>query len=256
MNIVTMKMAVAAAVMAAFAGGASLGAGGAGAALKSLLVQHGRAVAGGHIVVYFLMKMLQFMNHLKQNVKCIADKTTYIEQRIDAAAAKSGDIFRHMQQIFLCFDEAANAGKTQAMKWWWVERRLRGLYEDFSNSKAMEKCNYEVVKRTWAMMQLECKLRTLRDAVACRHYGKPPGDDDDMEWAVKNMMKAGQYCFFWRPMKISELDQLEVQSCFEELLFSQIAERMKELKQYLEGADPKKYEDLDLEGIVGGSSNK
>ena len=41
MNIVTLKMAVAAAVMAAFAGGASLGAGGAGAALKSLLVQHG-----------------------------------------------------------------------------------------------------------------------------------------------------------------------------------------------------------------------
>ena len=44
MNIVTMKMAVAAAVMAAFAGGASLGAGGASLGvekLKSLLVQHG-----------------------------------------------------------------------------------------------------------------------------------------------------------------------------------------------------------------------
>ena len=53
MNIVTMKMAVAAAVMAAFAGGASLGAGGASLGvekLKSLVVQHG---------VHLLVVMLQ-----------------------------------------------------------------------------------------------------------------------------------------------------------------------------------------------------
>ena len=81
--------------------------------------------------------------------------------------------------MFLDFDEAANAGKTLAVRWWWVERRLRGLYEDFSNSKAMEKCNYEVVKKTWSMMQLECKMRTLRDAVAYRHFGEPLGDDDE-----------------------------------------------------------------------------
>ena len=100
-------------------------------------------------------------------------------------------------------------------------------------------------------------MRTLRDAVSYKHFGEPFGDDDDdMEWALKNMMKAGKYCYFWRPMKVSELEQHEVQSCFEELLISQISERVKELKQYLEGADPKKYEDLDLEGIVGGSSNK
>ena len=140
MKIVNMKMAAVAAVLAALAGGASLGV----EQLKSLLAQHGRALAGGHaaaFVAYFLMKMLQIMKHLKHNVKCIADKTTYIEQRIDAAAAKRGDIFSHMQQVFLSFDEAANAGKTLAMKWWWVERRLRGLYEDVSNSNAMEKCN-------------------------------------------------------------------------------------------------------------------
>ena len=255
MKVVNMKMAVVAAAMAAFAGGASLGV----EQLKSLLVQHGRLLAEGPaaaFVAYILMKMLQIMKNMKHNLKWIADKTTYIEQRIDAAAAKSGDICRHMQQVFLDFDEGKKVGKTLAMRWWWVERRLRELCEDFSNSKAMEKCNYEVVKKSWSMMQLECKMRTLRDVVAHRHFGVPLGDgDDDVEYALKNMMKAGKYCFFWRPMKVSELDQHVVQSCFEELLFSQIAERVKEVQQYLEDADAKKYEGLEFEGIAGGSSS-
>ena len=55
-------------------------------------------------------------------------------------------------------------------------------------------------------------------------------------------------------MKVSELEQHEVQSCFEELLISQIGERVKEVKQYLQGDDMKKYEGLQLEGFVAGSS--
>ena len=64
---------------------------------------------------------------------------------IDAAAAKSGDVCRHLQQVFLEFDVSLNEGQTVEMKWWWVERRLRQLYEDFSNCKVMEKRSYEVV---------------------------------------------------------------------------------------------------------------
>ena len=255
MKVANTKLAVVATVMAAIAGGASLGV----EQLKSFLVQHGRLLAEGPaaaFVAYILMKMLQIMKNMKHNMKWIADKTTYIEQRIDAAAARSGDICRHMQQVFLDFDEGKKVGKGVAMRWWWVERRLRELYEDFSNSKAMEKCSYEVVKKTWSMMQLECRMRALRDVVSQKHFGVPLGDDEDnMEWALKNMMKAGKYCYFWRPMKVSELEQHEVQSCFEELLISQISERVKEVQHFLEDADLKKYEGLEFEGIAGGSSS-
>ena len=158
-------------------------------------------------------------------------------------------------KCFLEFDEAANPGLTVEVKWWWVDRMLRQLYEDFSNSKAMDKCSYEVVKKTWSMLQLECKMRTLRDVVSYRHFeAELLENDEDMDWALKNMVKAAKYCTFWRPMQISELEQHEVQSCFEELLISQIGERVKEVKQYLEGDDMKKYEGLQLEGFVAGSS--
>ena len=55
-------------------------------------------------------------------------------------------------------------------------------------------------------------------------------------------------------MNLSALEQHEIQSCFEELLISQIGERVKEVNQYLEGDDMKKYEGLQLEGFVAGSS--
>jgi hypothetical protein len=117
------------------------------------------------------------------------------------------------------------------MKWWWVERRLRQLYEDFSNSKAMEKCSYEAVKLTWSMLQLRVKMRTLRDVVSYRHFAEPLGaDDDDMEWALKNMTAAGRYCSLWRPMQVSELEQHAAQSCFEEILTAQIVERVKKMQ--------------------------
>ena len=252
-----MKIAVLVAVVAAMAASAGVATAGV-EQVQALLVKHWRPLVEVHaaaFVAYFLVKMLKVMKKVKNSVDWIADKFTYIEKRIDAAAAKSGDVCRHMQQVFLEFDEAANAGLTVEVKWWWVERRLRQLYEDFSNCKAMEKCSYEVVKKTWTMLQLECKMRTLRDVVSYRHFeAELLEDDEDMDWALKNMVKAAKYCSFWRPMQISALEQHEVQSCYEELLISQIGERVKEVKQYLEGDDMKKYEGLQLEGLVAGSS--
>jgi hypothetical protein len=248
----SMKMVVGVAVVAAFVGGAIVGF------EAPTLWSNWQPIAASAVVAfvgYILMKMLQIMKKLKHELQWIGEKCTYIEQRIDAAAAKSGDICRHLQQVFLEFDAARNEGKTDEVKWWWVERRLRQLYEDFSNSKAMEKCSYEVVKKTWSMLQLECKMRTLRDVVSYRYFeAELLEDDEDMEWALKNMMQASVFCSFWHPMQVNAMEQHVTQSCFEEILTSQIAERVKEVKQYIQGDSMQKYAGLQLEGIIGGSS--
>lgn len=254
MQPLNMKMALGVAVVAALLGGAIAGLG--VETVKNHLLPIG-AGAAAVFVAYCLLKMLKLMKLMKTELHWISEKCRYIEKRIEAAAAKSGDVCRHLQQVFLEFDADLNQGQTMEMKWWWVERRLRQLYEDFSNSKAMEKCSYEAVKLTWSMLQLEVKMRTLRDVVSYRHFAEPLGaDDDDMEWALKNMTAAGRYCSLWRPMQVSELEQHAAQSCFEEILTAQILERVKEMQQYLEGDSMKKYADLQLEGIIGGSSSK
>jgi len=250
-----MKMAVVAAVVAAIAGGAIAGV----EQVQALLVKHWRPLVEAHavaFVAYCLMKMLQIMKQMKSNVKWIADKCTYIEQRTDAAAAKSGDVCRHTQQVFLDFDEAANAGLTVEVKWWWVERRLRQLYEDFGNSKAMKNCSHEVVKKTWSMLHLDVKMKTLRGVVALRHFGEKGCEEfKGMEWALKNMEAAETQCSFWKPMEINLLEQHEVQSCVEEILISSIDETVKEVKQYLEGDVSLKFAGLNFEGLTAASSN-
>jgi hypothetical protein len=55
-------------------------------------------------------------------------------------------------------------------------------------------------------------------------------------------------------MQVNAMEQHVTQSCFEEILTSQIAERVKEVKQYIEGDSMQKYAGLQLEGIIGGSS--
>ena len=57
-------------------------------------------------------------------------------------------------------------------------------------------------------------------------------------------------------MKLTELEQHTAESCYEELLMSQIAERVKEVKKYFEGADMKNLQGLELEGFLGGSSSE
>ena len=213
MKLLSMKMSVGVAVVAAIVGAATVG-------LAADQVQNWwrplAAVAVVAFVAYILQQMLKIMKVMKHDLRWIAEKCSYIEKRMDAAAAKSGDICRHLQQVFLEFDADKNAGKTEEVKWWWVERRLRSLYEDFSNCRAMEKCSFEVVKKTWSMLQLEVKLRTLRDVVSWRHFGAEQlEDDDDMEHCLKNMQNAARFCSLWKPMQISELEQREVQSCFE-----------------------------------------
>ena len=250
MQFNSMQTAIVVALLAATVGGVTVGI---PEKANWRTIGEGVVVA---LAAFAVIKMLKIMEKVVDELQWISEKCKYIEQRMDAAAAKSADICRHLQQVFLEFDVEVNEAQTVEMKWWWVERRLRQLYEDFSNCKAMDKCSYEVVKKTWSMLQLEVKMRTLRDVISWRHFGEPlAAEDDDMEWALKNMQTSLKYCYFWKPMQLSELEEHTAASCYEEMLMSQIAERVKEVKKYLEGADMKKFAGLELDAFLGGSSS-
>ena len=93
MKLLGMKISFVVAVDAALAGVTIAGV----EQVQALLVNW-RPLVGGPaaaFVAYFLVKILQITKHLTHNVKWIADKCPYIEQRIDAAAAKSGGVCRH-----------------------------------------------------------------------------------------------------------------------------------------------------------------
>ena len=252
MRHLTLQMVVAAAIVAGMLGGAAVGFG-----RKKLT--YCRPIAGGALTAFaafVAINFLQMTQKMKTDIHWIADTCSYIEVRIDKAAAKSGDVCRHLQQVFLEFDPGKNAAKTVESKFWWVERRLRQLYEDFGNSKAMKNCSHEVVKKTWSMLQLDVKMKTLRGVVALKHFGEKGNEDlKGMEWALKNMEAAETQCSFWKPMELNLLEQHEVQSCMEEILVSSIDETVKEVKQYLEGDVSVKFAGLNFEGLTAASSN-
>ena len=252
MRHLTLKVVVAAVIVAGMLGGATAGFG-----RKKLTYL--KPIAGGSITAfaaYVAINVLHMLQRMKTDMRWVAEKCSYIEQRIDGASAKSEDICRHLQQIFLEFDAEKHAAKTKESKLWWVERGLRKLYEDFSNSKAMQNCSYEVVKKTWSMLLLNVKIKTLRNAVALRHFGEKDGEEyKGMEWALKNMEAAVGQCSLWTPMELNVLENHQVQSCFEEILVSDIGEKMKEMKQYLEGDVSLKFAGLKLEGLTAASSN-
>ena len=58
------------------------------------------------------------MKQLVYELQWIAEKCKYIEKRMDAAAAKSADVCRHLQQVFLEFDWELNEAQTVQIIWW------------------------------------------------------------------------------------------------------------------------------------------
>ena len=148
MKLVSAQMAVGVAVLAAVVGARMIGV--------EELQNHWRpivAVAVAAFVVYLLMKIFEYMQYCEAHLQWIGEKTTYIEQRIDKAAGRTGDICRHLQQTFQEFDLKKNEAKTTEAKWWWVERRPRSIFEDFANCRAMEKSSFQAVQNSWSMLQ-------------------------------------------------------------------------------------------------------
>ena len=85
MRHLTLQMVVAACIVAGMVGGAAVGFG-----RKKLT--YCRPIAGGAFTAFaafVAINLLQMTQKMKTDVHWIADKRTYIEQRIDGAAAKS-----------------------------------------------------------------------------------------------------------------------------------------------------------------------
>ena len=221
-----------------------------------------KVIAGfafGAFVVVFAVKVLNLLKKMKQQMEFIAEKCSYMEQRMDAAAAKTSDVCRHVQRIFEEFDEDSNEGVSVESKWWWVQRRMRAVCEDFCSSRTMESMNFISVKATWSLLQLEVKLRVCRDLIACRFYADPADNFSEeqagLEHCLKNMMKANEYCEYWRPMSLQHFDTYEATTGHEEILLSQVKERIAELKLYMEQSKSEGlFEDMQLGGIISGST--
>lgn len=250
-----MKMAVAIAV---FAVGCGCGGIAASAEMVEIVKQIG-VLAFGVFAVVYLLKMFKMVKHLKEECSFIAEKCSYMEKRMDAGNARIGDLCRHMVQVFEEFDEDLNEAKDEASKWWWVQRRMRNLYEDFCCSANMHGVAFQSVKHLWSLLQLEVKLRTRRDLVACRYFAVPGADltaeHAVLEHCMKNIEKASQHCEFWRPMPMYVFEAYEASSGFEEILVSQLKERIAELKDYADMASGKHlFEGFHVEGLFGDSS--
>ena len=187
---------------------------------------------------------------MEKRLAFIGEKCCYMEKRMDAGAAKVSDVCRHLQQMFEEFDEDVNEGRTVEAKWWWVQRRIRSVFEDFCCSATMLRMDFTQVKAVWSLLQMEVKLRVCRDIVASRYYEQNDEETAALEHCMKNMVKASNYSEFWRPMTVGAFEMYEATSGLEEILVSQVKERIAELQDYMmETTKSKLMEGLPLEGI-------
>ena len=158
------------------------------------------------------------------------------------------------------FDEEVNEAKDVESKWWWVQRRVRQVYEDFCSTHSMQSMSFASVKAIWSLMQLEVKLRVCRDLVAFRFFAVPgaevPEDQASLEHCMEKMMKAEGLCEYWRPMSMQDFETYEAHTGMEEVLVSQVKERIAELKQYVQAStNADVFEGLQLGGILAGSAS-
>lgn len=229
------------------------------AAMMPEIVKVVVAFAVAAFAVVFALKIFKLVKKMEHHCEFIAEKCSYMEQRMDAGAARIADVCRHMQQIFEEFDEDKNEAKDVESKWWWVQRRFRQLYEDFCSSRTMQFMSFASMKATWSLLQLEVKLRLCRDLVAVRFYADPAAEMDEeqaaLEHCMKNMIKAEDWCEYWRPMSMQDFESYEATTGNEEVLVSQVKERLAELKQYMQSSsNADLYAGLQLEGIFAGSA--
>ena len=166
-----------------------------------------------------------------------AEKLTYMERRMDKGQAHIPDVCRHLSQVLQEFDESQNAAEGH-MKWWWVSRRVRDLYEALGSSLISNGAPMDSVEKIWSMVLLEVYLRNCRDFVAekLNRVKYPEQYDEDGEatygHALKNMQMGASFIDMWSPMKPDEVQNVRPATPWEKVLKSQILERFEELTAY------------------------
>ena len=194
-------------------------------------------VGGGFGVAWAMKTVLQNMNYMMEMMQVLMEKCTCMEARMDKGAGRVSDCCRHLQKTFEAFDADMNSGSTMKEKWWWVCRRVRETYEDFTGALMQKGCSFKSLTGAWSLVLLEVYLRCCRDLAAVRLAVMEKLDHDEEELAalqnaMKNFADAEANCSFWTPLQIDLLEGYEPSSGVESVLKSQALERVEELKVY------------------------
>lgn len=185
---------------------------------------------------------------------------------MDKGAGKVSDCCRHLQQTFENFDEDLNSGGTLQEKWWWVCRRVRDIYEDFTGALMQKGLQYKSCQGAWALVCLEVYFRCCRDLAAVRYavLQKEEYDAEELaslQNALKNYGTAAQHaglCSFWNPLDLELLDSFQPSSGVETVLKSQTLERIEELQVYAKNFKGMQiFEGMNFKGVCSfaGSSS-
>lgn len=220
-------------------------------------------VGGGFGVAWAMKTIMQNMNYMMEMMQTLVEKCTYMEARMDKSAGKVSDCCRHLQQTFEVFDEDLNQGGTMKEKWWWVCRRVRETYEDFTGALMQKGCSFKSLTGAWSLVLLEVYLRCCRDLAAVRYAVMEKMEYDEAELAalqnaMKNFANAPGNCSFWTPLEIDLLEGYEPSSGVEAVLKSQALERLDELKVYANMCSHVKlFEGMNIKiaGIAASSSD-
>lgn len=241
-----LKMFVGAAAVASIAVVASMQIGQMQALqfLQAFKVELGAGAAMA-VAVAVIAKLLKHMQCMEQMVQVLVEKCSYMEARMDKGAGKVSDVCRHLSRTFADFDPAANYAGSLKEKWWWVCRRVRDCYEDFSGALMEKGLNFEGCTGAWSLLCLEVYLRCCRDVAAFR-FAAYSGDEVDAEElysaenALNNFEVVGgspDICSFWTPLDMQLLESFQPSSGVEMVLKGQAMERVEELMQYASHAN-------------------
>ena len=239
------------------------------AALKGETVMEFAAFAGLAFAAVVGVKALQTMKYMETMMEVVVQKCTYMEARMDKGAGRVQDVCRHMSQTFADFEEKVNFGHTLKEKWWWVCRRVRDTYEDFTGALMQKGLQYKAMTGAWSLVCLEVYLRCCRDIAAIR-FAAMSGEEIDedekagLENALKNfavVAECAELCSFWVPLEMELLEAFEPSSGVETVLKYQTMERIAELQQYAATCSDgvKLFEGMNLKkigiGAAGSSAN-
>ena len=239
------------------------------AVLKGETVMEFAAFAGLAFAAVVGVKALQTMKYMETMMEVVVQKCTYMEARMDKGAGRVQDVCRHMSQTFADFEEKVNFGHTLKEKWWWVCRRVRDTYEDFTGALMQKGLQYKAMTGAWSLVCLEVYLRCCRDIAAIR-FAAMSGEEIDedekagLENALKNfavVAECAELCSFWVPLEMELLEAFEPSSGVETVLKYQTMERIAELQQYAATCSDgvKLFEGMNLKkigiGAAGSSAN-